>query len=63
MKTVKEFIDSLNKFDPNTQIVIADGDCAADPFPCHFQLVKGKYLNKDSGKDVVLIDYFRKFLK
>lgn len=63
MKTVKEFIDSLSKFNPNTQIVIADGDCAADPFPCHFYLLKDKYLSENYGKDVVLIDYFRKFPK
>lgn len=64
MITVQEFIDKLNRFPKDMQIVISTNDSrGADPFPAYFQLTESNDLNESFGKDVVLIDYFVPFNK
>lgn len=59
---VQEFIDRLNKFPKDMQIVISNDDNeGSDPLPTYFQLTESNHLNPSIGKYVVLIDYLRPF--
>lgn len=62
MITVQEFIERLNKFPKDMQIVMSnENEEAIDPLPTNFQLTENNHLNKSSGKYIVLIDHLRPF--